>query len=319
MSWHSKIKEILPAAQEYVPLKENTLLGIGGPAEFFIKADSIEKLAETVSAARKVGAPYKVIGNGSNIVCSDKGFNGLIIANKTDNLQIDEATGRVICDGGISLSRLVLEAASRGLGGLEPLYGIPGTVGGAVVVNAGAHGVSIARYLQSSSILISSDKIINAKNDWFEFKYRESKLKYKHDDSPPVILSVIFQLQRRKKDDILHDIAKYKEERMAKQPIGQKTCGSVFKNPAGTDAAQGSDIAKTAGYLLDQAGAKKLANDGVHVAKIHANWIINTGTGTGSAARKLIERMRQVVQEKFQVTLIEEVEYLGDWDETEKI
>jgi len=317
-NWQIKIKEILPETKEYVPLKEHTTLGVGGPGEFFISAKSIEQLVQAIAAARKTGAPYRVIGNGSNIICSDKGFNGLIISNETSNLQIDEATGRVICDGGVALSRVILEAASHGLGGFEPLYGIPGTVGGAVVVNAGAHGVDVARYLQSSSVMVSSEKILNVKNDWFEFKYRESKLKHKHDSAPPVILNAIFQFQRRKKDDILIDIAKFKKERQQKQPIGFKTCGSIFKNPAGTDAAQGDEIAKTAGYLLDESGAKKFHSDGMHVAKIHANWIINTGTGSATDARKLIEKMRQSVEEKFQVTLVEEVEYVGDWDEIQE-
>lgn len=314
-NWQTKIKELLPNVKEYVPVGDFTSLGVGGTSDFFIEADTIDDLVEVVTAARKIGAPYRVIGNGTNIICSDKGFNGLLIRNKTSSFQIDEKTGRVISDSGVPLSRLILESASKGLGGLEPLYGIPGTVGGAVVVNAGAHGVSISRHLQSSSIMVSSEKILNAKNDWFKFQYRQSKLKYKREDSPPVILNAIFQLQRRKKEDVLSDIARHKNTRQEKQPIGERTCGSIFKNPAATDAASGDQIEKTAGYLLDQAGAKKFSVDGAHVFRQHANWIINSGKASATDVRKLIEKMRQAVEEKFQITLFEEIEYLGDWDE----
>jgi len=314
-NWQTKIKDLIPGVKEYVSIKDFAALGVGGTTDFYIEVQTIEELIETVASARKIGAPYKIVGNTTNVICSDKGFNGLLIRNRTSSFQIDEKTGRVISDSGVALSRLILESASRGLGGLEPLYGIPGTVGGAVVVNAGAHGVSISRHLQSSSVMVSSEKILNAKGEWFNFQYRQSKLKYKKDDAPPVILNAIFQLQRRKKEDVLCDIARFKSIREEKQPIGEKTCGSIFKNPAGTDAATGDQVAKTAGYLLDQAGAKKFSVDGAHVFRNHANWIINSGKASATDVRKLIEKMRQAVEEKFQVTLIEEIEYLGDWDE----
>jgi UDP-N-acetylmuramate dehydrogenase len=210
---------------------------------------------------------------------------------------------------------VILEAATFGLGGLEPLYGIPGTVGGAVIVNAGAHGVDIGSFLRSASVLVSSEKIINCKPNWFKFGYRTSKLKGINSESAPVVVSVIFQFQRRKKEDILEKIGEFKKWRSSHQPIGEKTCGSIFKNPAGTDDAQGGQKEKTAGYILEQAGAKRLVVDGVRVAKIHSNWVINNGKAKAFDVRSLIEKMRSVVEEKFSLTLVEEVEYLGRWDE----
>jgi len=316
MSWQEKIKTQLKTVRENVPLDQYTTLGVGGCADFLVEVKTIDELVEAVVAARKIGAPYRVIGLGSNIIPSNAGFPGLIIVNRASSLNIDTTSGRVIADSGVPLSRMILEAAGQGLGGLEALYGIPGTVGGAVVANAGAHGVSISQYLKSSSVLISSEKIKACKADWFEFGYRSSRLKYKKSDSLPVVLNVIFQFQRRKKDSILDDIAKAKKWREQNQPIGKKTCGSIFKNPVGSDDAKAkSEKEKTAGFLLDQANAKKMAVGGANVSRMHANWIENTNHADALDVRTLIEKMRLAVSEKYSVDLEEEIEYIGVWDE----
>jgi UDP-N-acetylmuramate dehydrogenase len=316
MSWQEKIEAQLKIVRENVPLDTYTTLHVGGCADFLVEVNSIDGLVEAVVVARNIGAPYRVVGLGSNIIPSNAGFPGLIIINRTSSLSIDATSGRVIADSGVPLARVILEAAAQGLGGLEALYGIPGTVGGATVVNAGTHGVSVGQYVKSSSVLVSSEKIKANKADWFEFSYRSSRLKYNKSDSPPVVLNVIFQLQRRKKESILDDIAKAKKWREEHQPIGKKTCGSIFRNPVGKDNAEiESEKEKTAGWLLDQSGAKKLAVGGVHVSKIHANWIENVNYADALDVRTLIEKMRLIVNEKYNVELEEEVEYIGVWDE----
>ncbi|MCX6809326.1 MAG: UDP-N-acetylmuramate dehydrogenase [Candidatus Berkelbacteria bacterium] len=318
MAWQERLKENLNGVKENKVLKKYTTLGVGGISQFLYTAKSIDDLIRTVSIARNCGAPYQIIGAGSNIVVSENQYNGLIICNKSSLINIDNESGRVIADSGASLSRVILDAASNGLGGLETLYGIPGTVGGAVIVNAGAHGVSIAQYLKSASVIISSDKLLSVKGDWFEFGYRTSRLKYKKNDAAPVILNVIFQFQRKKKEEIIKNIAKYKKWREANQPVGERTCGSIFKNPVGTDNAQNNhEQEKTAGYLLDQSGAKKFKVGGAYVSKKHANWVINSGHGTGFEVRHLIEKMRDAVSEKFKIELVEEIEYLGEWNESD--
>ncbi len=318
MTWEDKVQALLPEAKQNEYLKTLTSLAVGGIADYVFIARTIDELIKAVSVARQIGAPYRVIGYGSNILPSDSGFEGLIIVNRTNGLQIDENSGRIIVDSGVSLSRLIIESASMGLGGLESLFGIPGTVGGAIIVNAGAHGASVSQYLDSSTVLISSEKMMTCKADWFGFGYRQSKLKYSKSDSPPVILNAIFQFQHRKKEDALQDIAKYKKWREDHQPLGIKTSGSVFRNPAGTDATEkGDERLKSAGYLLDTAGAKDLAVGDARVCKKHANWIENRGRASACDIRNLIEQMRKLVEEKYSVTLLEEVEYLGDWSSCE--
>jgi len=319
MAWQTKIKLALEGVVEHEELKKHTTIGVGGVADYFYIAKTIDELVEAVAVARNIGAPYRVIGLGSNLLISDSGYPGLVILNKTSYLSIDPVSGRVITDSGVPLSRVILEAGGQGLGGLESLYGIPGTVGGAVIGNAGAHGVSISEFLKSSSVLISSEKIISCKEKWFEFGYRTSRLKYKSTNSPPVVLNAIFQFQRRKNDSVLQDIAKFKKWREAHQPIGQRTFASVFKNPISTDnAVTEEDKERTAGYLLENSGAKKLSQGDAKVSKLHANWIINSGSATSFDVRTLIEKMRRAVSQKFHVDLEEEVEYLGVWNGTQE-
>jgi len=310
-----KLRNELAGVEEYVSLSKYTTLGLGGKARFFYEAKTVDDLIRAIIVARNLAVNYRVVGYGSNLLISDNGFEGLIILNRANSIKIEPSSGRAIADSGASLTRVIVEAGAAGLSGLEPLYGIPGTVGGAALVNAGAHGVSLSSFVKSATILISSDKIVSVTPDWFEFKYRTSKLKYRHDDFPPIILSVIFQFHQKKKDDILDEIAKFKKWREAHQPIGEKTCGSVFRNPGGSDNLASDAPERSAGYLLDQSGAKKLRVGNVRVSKKHANWIINSGQSTAHDARLLIDHMRGAVMEKYSLNLKEEVEYLGNWND----
>lgn len=307
-----KFKESLREYNEDIELRKYTTIFLGGRAKFLVVADDLQKLTSAISSARDFGVNYRVIGYGSNLLISDKGFDGLVIVNRANEINIDKSKSQVIAQSGAALAKLILEASSAGLSGLEPLYGIPGTVGGAVCVNAGAHKTAISNCIKSATIMFSSDKIVTVQKDWFEFGYRSSRLKYKKDEFPPVILSITFQFQQKRPKDILEEIAKYKAWREEHQPLGEKTCGSVFRNPSGQDKNDGvRDM--TAGYLLEEAGAKKFKEGFIKVSKRHANWIINDGRGSALQARKLIERMRSAVDEKFSVSLEEEIEYLGDW------
>lgn len=310
MSWLKQLKTELPSIIEGERLGRYSTMGIGGPARALFVARNFDELSESVFAAKNAHAPFRIIGNGSNVIFSDEMIDALIIINKTNSINIDKTSGRVIVDSGVSLSKMILDAASNGLSGLEKLYGIPGTVGGAIVVNAGAHGVSIGDYLRQATLIASDEKILSCKNKWFDFGYRKSKLKYKKTASPTVVLNAIFQFHRRKSEDILRDVSQAKIFRQTHQPIGEKCSGSIFRNPAGTDKATGENIQMTAGYLLEQIGAKKMVVGGARVSKLHANWIINTNNATSVDVRELIERMKQAVFEKFSVELEEEVEFL---------
>jgi UDP-N-acetylmuramate dehydrogenase len=315
MPWKEKIKNYLPEVKTMENLNGFTSMGVGGPASLLFVAKTFDELVEAVVAARTVGVNFRVIGNGTNVVFSDKGFDGFIIVNKANSFNVDLRSGCVIADSGLSLSRLILEAASAGLSGLEPLYGIPGTVGGAIVVNAGAHGVAIADYLKSASILVSSEKILNCKKNWFDFSYRHSKLKGTHSDSPPVVLRAIFQFQRRRKENCLADIAKNKSWRESHQPIGERTSGSIFTNPTSTDNTPEEQKKMTAGYLLEASGAKKMNSGGARVSKMHANWIVANQSVMAENINDLIGKMQNAVSDKFSVNLKREIELLGNWDD----
>lgn len=306
-----KLDLILKNLSKNVMLGKYTTIGLGGPARYLVEAHSAQELSDAVSAARNLGMPYRVLGYGSNLLISDSGFDGLVIINRAKSIEIDQARSRVFVESGASLSKMILEAASGGLCGLEPLFGIPGSVGGAICVNAGAHGTSISAALKSATLMLSSDKIVSVQADWFEFSYRSSKLKYKKEEFPPIILSAIFQFQKKKQADVSLEIAKYKNWRESHQPIGERTTGSVFRNLSGSDSGENRE--RTAGYLLENSGAKKLKVGGVHVSRKHANWIVNETETSSDNARRLIEQMRQAVMDKFNVTLEEEIEYLGDW------
>jgi len=307
----NKLISVLPQVQVNVELKKYTTISLGGKAKYLITVKDLRGLIDAISAARSLAMPYRVIGFGSNLLISDKGFDGLVIINRSNSLQVDKTKSMVISDGGVSLSKLILEAATNGLSGMEQMFGIPGTVAGAISVNAGAHEVSVSKFLKSATIMLSSDKIVSVNAEWFNFEYRSSRLKYKKDDFPPVILSAIFQFGQKRTQDILEEINKYKQWREKNQPVGEKTCGSVFKNPSRSHKQDEKE--SSAGFLLDDSGAKKLKVGSVKVSKRHANWIINDGRGTALDARMLIEQMRGLVLDKYGVSLEEEIEYLGDW------
>lgn len=298
--------------EKNVNLSKYASIGVGGISSYVIKTDSVNQLIEALKWARKRELPYKVIGLGTNILISDKGFDGVVIINRKGSFQVDPVKSQVISDAGIPLSKLILESATNGLSGLEELYGIPGSVGGAVAVNAGANGKSIGSKLISVMILDQKGEIKKVLPDWLKLEYRGSILKNQKKENPIIILNAVFQFQKKKSEDILLKIREYSELKKTRQPIGEKTCGSIFKNPSGSDF-ETNIREKSAGYLLEQSGAKKMSVGQAVVSKKHANWIINKGEAKGSQIRILIEKMRNAVADKYGVNLEEEVEYMGNW------
>ena len=296
------------------PLGRYTGMGVGGVADYFVEADSIKKIEQAVAWAAQNSIDYEIIVRGTNIIVGGKGFRGLVIANKTSGITFDIDKGRVVVESGYPLPKLILEAATQGFGGMEELFGIPGSVGGALVVNAGTHGVSVGSFLQIASVLMPGGKIETFGPKDFGFQYRYSKLKGRKSKNPPVVLNAIFRLHKKKRDAIISEIAKSKTFREKSQPLGEKTSGSIFKNPSGSDS--GTNVKeKSAGYLLELSGAKSFLVGRAAVSKKHANWVINKGNADSRSVRELIEKMRDAVKDKFSVTLEEEVEYFGQWDD----
>lgn len=299
-----------------VVLRDFTSMKVGGVADYFFTAESIEEIIKSVDLALKLKVPYFILAGGYNVVISDIGFPGLVIKNQARNIVFLNETAEVIADSGVKLSSLLTESASRDLGGLEFLFGIPGTVGGSIYNNAGSFKASIGDFVKFVTLLIPNTKTAEAKivkyrPEWMKFNYRSSRLKgetFGRDFMAPgaVILTVKFQLARSKREVILQRMRENLKLKKSKQPVGEANAGSFFKNP-------GESREQTAGFLLDQIGAKKLHVGKAAVSKKHANFIINRGGARADDIKRLAEQLKIKVRDEYRITLQEEVEYVGRW------
>lgn len=313
--------------KEHEVMRDYTSMKVGGVADFFFEANSTSDLIKAVNAATSGKIPYFILGGGSNVIFSDYGFPGLVVKNATHNIAFMMEKSQAIVDSGASLQKIILEMVSQNLSGLEFLFGVPGTIGGAIYGNAGAYGQSIGDYVKAATLLIPGEdgekgEIIQVTHEWFEFKYRASKLKKMTGFKKPIILSVKLQLSQSRQEETMRRLNTWKNKRLESQPIGQ-SAGCIFKNSIPEEVA---DIAgrgsrgmpeipkeRTAGFMLDRAGAKKLKVGGARVSPKHANFVLNVDNAKAQDIRQLAEQMRAAVKEKFDITLEEEVEYIGQW------
>jgi UDP-N-acetylmuramate dehydrogenase len=321
------INELLPGVSEHIVMRDITSFQVGGVADYYFEAKSVEQLVNALKAAINLRIPYFVMGNASNILFSDYGFPGLVIKNKANNISFIREKSQAVVDAGVMLPRLITESVSNDLAGLEFLYGVPGTIGGATYSNAGAHGSSIGDYIKNLTLLKmdprdGQPKVIQVDGSWMDFGYRTSKLKKIKSKNKPIILTVKFQFSRIPKEELLRRLKKFQDFRSAKQPGGY-SAGSIFKNPLpesltnvtgmGTKGMPEFPKQRTAGYLLDKAGAKKIKYPYVEVSPVHANFIISKKGARANEIRSVIEEMRDKVRQKFGITLEEEIEYVGQW------
>ncbi len=305
-------------------LAHHTTLRIGGPAEYFVRADSRAELIEAVQWARDKQLEIFMLGNGSNILVSDAGIRGVVIENHADQREIREKSEsreresrerggnledeireresrervRVIADSGASLPGLANRLARQGWRGLEWAIGVPATVGAAVVTNAGAHGGAVSDILVRAEILDSQNEISWWTREKLRYEYRASFLKAHPKEF--VVLRAEFELER---DDAANCIARmnqYTEHRRHTQPT-EPSVGSMFKNPEGDYA----------GRLIEQAGLKGMRVGNVEVSRVHANFFVNVGKGTAREIRELVEIVRGRVGEKFKVGLELEIQVVG--------
>ncbi len=277
-------------------LKSHTTFKVGGNALLFIEPTTIRELQHAISILSSYGVKYKILGNGSNILVSDKGYNGAIISTKKINfIYIDENQVSVSC--GTNLNSLIIECKKNGLSGLEKLYGIPATIGGALTMNASAFNTSISDRLESVLALKDDKPIILEKQDC-SFSYRKSRfLSEKY-----AILSANFVLNKCDANIILENIKHAQEYRKIHQP-SSRSCGSVFKNTGFAPAW----------LLIDKCGLKGYALGNANVSSVHANFINAKNDCTAKEIYNLILEVKRKVKEKFNVSLIEEVEYIGEF------
>jgi len=298
------------------PLKYYTTLRVGGPADLFYKATAVEEFAQVVIAAQELHVPTFILGLGSNLLVSDKGIRGLVVYNCCRRVEVGEITR---AESGASFQQLFLRTAQAGLSGLEFAVGIPGTVGGALISNAGAFRENIGDLVQTIDIVVEGERRQVTK-EWMRFSYRDSILRR---PNPPraAILAVTLRLRR---GDRWHIFAKAREMqrwRIERQPHNP-SAGSFFKNVYDAQLAQRLPSLPPplkeagvvpAGYLIAEAGLKGTRVGGAMVSVKHANFLINAGGATATDIRKLADLVKQVVYEKFGVLLEEEVLTVGDW------
>ena len=285
--------------QKNVLLKNYTTFRIGGKAEYFFVAKNKKDLIKAISVAKKLKLPFFVLGGGSNLLVSDKGFNGLII--KTQNTKYKIQNTKIMAEAGVMLGELVNILAKTELSGLEWAAGIPGTVGGAIFGNAGAFNKSMKDVVKSVEALEVKNekcKVKNFKNRDCKFSYRDSIFK---NNKNLIILSVTLQMKRGDKKEIENKIKKNLEQRNKTQPLNFPSGGSIFKNPPGFFA----------GELVKRCGLKGKKIGNVKISEKHSNFIVNLGNGKAKDVIKLIKLIKQKVKKKFGVTLEEEIQFLG--------
>jgi len=280
------------------PMKLHTTWRIGGPADVLVEPDSMESLRVTLDLVQKHNLPLTVIGNGSNILVCDGGIRGVVLKIGARFSKVTVENNKITAGGGAKLVSLVNAALSKGIGGFEFLAGIPGTVGGAVVMNAGVNGAAICDVLEYALLMDQSGKTFRRTSEEFGFGYRMSNLQ----GASLIVLEACCLGINREKKDIEKRIKEILERRKNTQPITSASAGSVFKNPPGSYA----------GLLIDQAGGKGLRVGDAMVSTVHSNFIVNLGKATAREVLDLIEKVKELVVQRFAIELTLEVKVLGE-------
>jgi UDP-N-acetylmuramate dehydrogenase len=285
------------------PLARFTTMRVGGPADLFATVHNAFELRALVRYARTRGLPHLILGRGSDVVVSDRGVRGLVILVRAEGSRLDGE--RYTAEAGVPMARAATETQRGGLTGLEFGLAIPGTVGGAVWANAGAHDADVAGILESARVLDADGaEAIVAASD-LRLAYRDSRLKHPAADrAPEIVVEATFRLGPAEPDIIKGRLDEIRRWRQAHQPLGLPSAGSVFRNPA-------SD---SAGRLIDEAGLKGHRIGGAVVSEKHANFIVNDRKGSAADVRRLGDHVRDVVAERAGIELVYEVEFPGDWE-----
>ncbi|MBK1990477.1 UDP-N-acetylmuramate dehydrogenase [Sphaerospermopsis aphanizomenoides BCCUSP55] len=274
---------------------------VGGSAEWYVAPRNLEALQASIEYAKELALPVTILGAGSNLLVSDQGIPGLVIATRHfRSKHFDQQTGQLTVAAGESIPSLAWEAADLGWQGLEWAVGIPGTVGGAVVMNAGAHNSCIADMLVSAELLSPDGTLETLTPAELGYKYRTSLLQ----GGKRIVTQATFQLQPGA--DPLQVIAttkQHKQHRLTTQPYNYPSCGSVFRNPK----------PHSAGWLIEQSGLKGYQIGGAQVAQLHANFIVNRGGAKASDIFCLINHIQREVQERWSIWLEPEVKMIGEF------
>lgn len=280
------------------PLAPYTTWGIGGPVDLLVVPETKEELVRAVRVLRGLGKTWTNIGKGSNLLVTDKGVRGVMIklGGGMETVRFEGTT--VYAGAAFGLIKLSVLAGRQGLTGLEFAGGIPGSVGGAVFMNAGALGSDLSRVLKYAEVLLESGELVQLSNEELDFAYRHSWLQSNH----AIVTEAVFELEYGDRKEIAAVMATFKERRIRTQPLHEAVAGSVFRNPPGHYAAK----------LIEEAGLKGYRIGGAEVSQLHANFIVNTGNATAKDVLTLIEHIQAEVEDKFDVRLNPEVLVVGE-------
>ena len=280
------------------PMKKHTSFKIGGNADVFVKAASIEEIQEVVSFANQKNIPLFIIGNGSNVLVKDEGIRGIVIKPELKDIQIKKLQNKVEVkvQSGVTLAYLAQKLLQEEVRGFEEFSGIPGTIGGAIRMNAGAHGKEMKDIVERTKYIDRQGNIIDISKEEHEFNYRNSifsKNKY-------IILETVLELEVGKREEIIKKMQEYANWRIEKQPLEYPSAGSTFK--------RGEDFVTA--KLIDECGLKGYKIGGAQVSEKHAGFIVNTGDATAQNVIDLIEYVKEQVYKKFNKKIELEIEII---------
>ena len=277
-------------------LKKHTTYGIGGPADLMIFPKSKQDLIKVIEIINENKIQLTILGSGSNVLVSDNGIRGAVISLKNSLKQIEVDENILYAECGTMLGKIVKHAVKNNLIGLENLNGVPGTLGGALIMNAGAWGGEISENLIHVEVINSKSEIQKIQKKDLNFSYRQSS--FNKDD---ILLSAKFNLKKADKDIIKENFIEAQSGRKKSQPLNKRSAGSLFKNPKNNSA----------GKLLDEAGLKGFSIGDAKISEKHANFFINDGDATSKDMLMLIKKAHKEVKDKFNVNLSLEVKLMG--------
>lgn len=278
------------------PMSKHTTFKIGGPADIFVKVESQKELKSILELVKKNSVPVTIIGNGSNVLVKDNGIRGIVIKLELKEIKIENDI--IYVEAGVGLPKLARVACDNSLEGLEGVAGIPGSFGGAIYMNSGAHGTEIGDKLINITYIDENLEIKTIKKEDAKLTYRKSIFQEKN----WIILGGKVKLEKGNQEEIRNKMQKFLEQRRENQPLEFPSAGSVFKRGDNYISAK----------LIDECGLKGYQIGGAELSKKHAGFIVNTGNATADDVLKLIDYIKQKVQEKYKVELKTEVKILGE-------
>lgn len=281
------------------PMKNHTSFCVGGPAKLLIKPRDEEALVEILKSIRKNNYKYYILGNCTNIIVRDKGFDGIIIKLKNKLNDVKKVSNKEIYAGtGASMKKISEFAMENSLTGLEFAHGIPGSLGGAIVMNAGAYDGEIKNVVKSVKLLDEDLNVIEVPGEEMNFSYRHSLVQ----ERDLIVLGATFSLEDGDKNEIREKYEDFDQRRADKQPLDMPSAGSTFKRPTGYFA----------GKLIDDSGLRGFTHKGAGISEKHCGFVVNKNKATAQDVLETIEIVQKVVHDKFDVTLEREVKIIGD-------